>query len=210
MEPQWLTWAKALQALAQTGQHFTENPYDRDRYQQIETIAVEMMAAHSNTDPAIIRQLFDQQSGYATPKVDVRGAVFKGDALLLVREKLDGGRWTLPGGWADVNDTPSAAVLREIYEEAGYEARAVKLIGVLDRTKQGHPPHPFHTYKLFFLCDLIRETPDVAPHDHETSEATFFSEQALPADLSLDRITAAQIARCFEHHRHPELPTDFD
>jgi ADP-ribose pyrophosphatase YjhB (NUDIX family) len=210
MEPKWLEWAKALQALSQTGLHFTENVYDRDRYEQIRDIAIEMMAAQSGADPAYLRTLFDGQTGYTTPKVDVRGVVFKEDAMLLVREKMDEGRWTLPGGWADVNDTPSSAVEREIYEETGYRARAAKVLAVYDRSRQGHDPYPFHVYKLYFLCELLDDSPDAAKHDHETGEATFFCQEELPSDLSTGRITAAQLNRFFEHYRNPDLPTDFD
>lgn len=213
MEPKWLEWAKALQALSQTGLAFTENVYDRDRYQQLGDIAAEIASAYSGIEKKVVRGVFDEQVGYATPKVDVRGAVFKGDALLMVRENLDNGRWTLPGGWADVNDTPSDAVIREIYEESGYRARAVKLIAVWDRTRQGHPPYLFHAYKLFFLCELINETPELVPHTHETDEATFFHEDELPTEIneiSMGRVLPQQLARCFEHHRHPQLPTEFD
>ncbi len=209
-QPKWLEWAKAIQALSQIGLAFTENAFDRDRYQQLGAIAADIMATYTEVDPSVIQNLFDQQSGYATPKVDVRGAVFKDDKLLMVREKLDNGLWTLPGGWADVNDTPTDSVIREIYEESGYRARVVKLIAAWDRTKQGHPPYIFHAYKLFFLCELISDTPEIAPHTHETGDATFFSEADLPTDISLGRVLAHQLARCFEHHRHPELPTEVD
>ena len=210
MEPRWLEWARRLQAISQIGLNFTENPYDRERYTQIRDLAIEMLALHTGTDTAYLRDLFDQQTGYATPKVDVRGVVFRDDAILLVREKLDNGRWSLPGGWADVGDTPSEAVEREIYEESGYRARTVKILAVYDRDKQGHPPYPFRAYKLFFRCELLDDNPDAARHDHETSEATFFRESEIPADLSIGRVTAGQISRFFEHLRNPSLPTDFD
>jgi ADP-ribose pyrophosphatase YjhB (NUDIX family) len=210
MEPKWLEWARTLQAISQIGLHFTVNVFDRERFAQIRDLAAEMMAAHTGTDTAYIRDLFDQQAGYATPKVDVRGVVFRGDALLMVREKLDEGRWTIPGGWADVQDTPSEAVEREIYEESGYRTLAVKVLAVYDRNKQGHPPYPFRAYKLFFRCELLDDRPEIAPHDHETGEATFFHEHEIPADISTGRVTAAQIARFFEHLRQPDLPTDFD
>jgi len=210
MEPKWLEWARELQAIAQNGLTFSENVYDRERYKQVRDLAVEIMATYTGENAEHLRDLFDRQAGYATPKIDVRGVVFKGDALLLVREIQDHGRWTLPGGWADINDTPSEATIREVYEESGYRARVVKVLAVYDRTKQGHPPYPFHTYKLFFECELLDETPVPNPHDHETGEATFFTEDHIPADLSVMRVTAAQIARFFEHHRNPTLPTDFD
>ena len=210
MEPQWIAWARQMQALAQSGLVFSPNVYDRDRYRQLQRLAAEILASYTNVTAEFVNELFDQQAGYATPKVDVRGVVFKGDAMLLVRETMDEGRWTLPGGWADINDTPSKAVEREIHEETGYRARATKVLAVYDRSKQGHPAYPFHVYKLFFMCELLSERPDTAETDYETADPTFFFEPDIPQDLSLGRVTPRQIARFFEHHRQPSLPTDFD
>jgi len=205
MEPKWLKWARELQALAQSGLTYSKNPFETERYEKVREIAIEMMAEHSDLDAERIRDIFASESGYATPKVDVRGVVFKGDAILLVKELRDG-RWTLPGGWADVNDSPAEATVREIYEESGYRTRAVKLLACYDRSKHRHTPHAFHIYKLFFLCELIGGEP---ADSHETSGAAFFPEDGIP-ELSLPRVTPEQIARFFEHHRHPEWPTDFD
>lgn len=210
MEPQWISWVRQMQALAQSGLAFSPNVYDRDRYQQLQRLAAEILSTYTDTAAEFISDLFDQQAGYATPKVDVRGIVFKGDTMLLVRETMDEGRWTLPGGWADINDTPSEAVEREIHEETGYRARATKVLAVYDRTKQGHPPYPFHVYKLFFMCELVSEQREAAETDYETAEPTFFLESDIPQDISLGRITPMQIKRFFEHHRQPSLPTDFD
>jgi len=159
-----------------------------------------------------LRDLFATQTGYTTPKVDVRGVVFNRDgALLLVREKQDQGRWTLPGGWADVGDTPAQAVVREIHEEAGYHTRVAKVLAVYDRETQGHPPYLFSAYKLFFRCELLDAQPDSVSHMHETSDASFFHEADLPlTELSLGRVLPSQLLRFFEHYRQPELPTDFD
>jgi ADP-ribose pyrophosphatase YjhB (NUDIX family) len=205
MAPQWLEWTQRLQAIAQTGLTFAADPYDIERYEQIRALAAEIATGYSDADLAFIQNLFAEQSGYATPKVDVRGAVFRDDMILLVKERSDGG-WTLPGGWADVGDSPSDAVVREIVEESGYQTRAVKLLAVYDRNKHGHPPYPFHAYKLFFLCELIG---GAAATSGETEEVEFFREDALP-ELSLTRVVPAQIARLFAHYRHPEWPADFD
>ena len=210
MQPKWLEWAKKIQALSQAGLTYTEGVFDRDRYLQLRDLAAEIMAAYSDTDLSIIKELFQQQAGYPTPKVDVRGVVFKNGEMLLVREKLDGDRWTLPGGWADANDTPAEAVTREVLEETGYPTRATKLLACLDRNKQGHPPFPFHVYKLYFRCELLDETPVPHLHEHETGESRFFREEELPADISTGRVTAAQLHRFFEHFHQPDLPTDFD
>ncbi len=206
MEPKWLEWAKSLQAEAQNGLTFATNEFEVERYKHIMDIAFEMMASKSDADLAHVKDLFKDVEGYATPRVDVRGAVFKDDKILLVKEKSDGG-WTLPGGWADPNETPSRSVEREVLEESGYEVRAVKVFAVFDRAKQGHtPPFPYHVYKLFFLCELKggKKTASI-----ETDDADFFEEGNIPA-LSRARTSSRQIKVCFEHHRAPGLPADFD
>jgi hypothetical protein len=143
MNPQWLDWMQRLQAIAQTGLAYAQDPYDIERYEAVREIAVEMAAAHTGTELSYVRNLFAGQVGHATPKVDVRAVVFRDDAILLVRERAEG-RWTLPGGWADINESPSEAVVREAYEESGYRIRAVKLLALYDRNKHAHPPYPFH------------------------------------------------------------------
>jgi ADP-ribose pyrophosphatase YjhB (NUDIX family) len=205
-EPAWLAWARALQAIAQTGLHFAKDGFDAERYEQVREIAAHMLKAGSGEPVARILEMFRSDSGYATPKVDVRGAAFKDDRILLVQERSDG-RWALPGGWADVNQTAAESVQREIEEESGYTARALKLAAVWDRSRQGHhPPEPLYVYKLFFVCAL---TGGAARASHESAAAEFFAEDALPA-LSIARVTERQIRRMFEHWRHPDLPTDFD
>jgi ADP-ribose pyrophosphatase YjhB (NUDIX family) len=201
----WLEWAKRLQALAQNGITYCDDFYDRERYEAVREIAAEMMATRSPEDVDFVRNLFAHEVGAATPKVDVRAAVFRDDTILLVKERSDG-FWTLPGGWADVNEPPSRAVEREVYEESGYRTRAVKLLAVLDRDLHGHPPYPFHVYKLFFQCELEG---GAATTSYEIEDVAFFTEDALPK-LSLTRVTPAEIARLFDHFRHPGWPTDFD
>ncbi|MDZ8227803.1 MULTISPECIES: NUDIX hydrolase [unclassified Nostoc] len=205
METKWLEWAQKLQAIAQNGLTYSENPFDIERYKQLRAIATEIMATYSNVEHSHVLDLFSREVGYATPKVDVRGAIFRDDTILLVKERADG-CWTLPGGWADVGESPSQVVMKEVYEESGYQARAIKLLAVYDRDKQGHPPLPFYVYKLFFKCELIGGSPSSSI---ETEEVGFFAEDALP-ELSIGRVTPAQITRLFQHYRQPDLPTDFD
>ena len=205
MEPKWLEWVKKLQAIAQNGLTYTENPFDVERYKSLRAITVEIMASYSNMEPSYVADLFAREGGYATPKVDVRGAVFRGDTILLVREREDG-CWTLPGGWADVGESPSEVVVREIYEESGYHTRATKLLSVYDRSKHGHPPLVHHVYKLFFQCELVSGSPSASI---ETDEVAFFGENEIP-ELSLGRVVPAQLTRIFQHYRHPDWPTDFD
>jgi ADP-ribose pyrophosphatase YjhB (NUDIX family) len=206
MDPRWLVWAKRLQAIAQTGLTYAKDPFDVERYQSIRLVTAEMMAAGSGEGSAdSFVKLLSTDVGYATPKVDVRAAVFRDGRLLLVREKEDG-RWTLPGGWADIGDSPSGAVVREVKEESGFDVKARKLLALLDRNLHGHPPIPYHAYKLFFLCDIVGGN---ARAEQETDAVGFFAADEIPP-LSLTRVTPAQIARLFQHSVHPEWPTEFD
>jgi ADP-ribose pyrophosphatase YjhB (NUDIX family) len=205
-DPQWLVWVRELQAIAQTGLTFASDRYDLERYQRLRAIAVAMLASGSGATVERISALFDQDLGYPTPKVDVRGAVFRGDRILLVREISDG-FWTLPGGWADVNQSARECVEREILEESGYQARALKLAAVWDYRRQRQAAsHPYSIYKFFFICEL---TGGQASPSIETSAVEFFPLDQLP-ELSLGRVSPDQIARMYEHRRNPELMTEFD
>lgn len=205
MVPRWLEWTQRLQAIAQTGLNYARDPFDVERYEQIREIAAEMAAHTSDADVDTMRALFAGEVGHATPKVDVRGVVFGQDRLLLVRERSEG-LWTLPGGWADIGESAAEATAREVFEESGYRTRAVKLLALYDRNKHPHPPYPFHTYKLFFQCELLGGEPVTSI---ETDGIEFFRVNELP-ELSVMRVTEEQIARFFEHYRHPDWPTDFD
>ncbi|NWG18580.1 MAG: NUDIX hydrolase [Chloroflexi bacterium] len=203
----WLAWVQELQAIAQTGLAYEPHIFDRERYERIRDLAAEIAAAYTGSDFAFIRDLFAGEVGHATPKVDVRGVIFQGDQIVLVKESKDGG-WTLPGGWVDVGESAAEACVREVYEESGYRTRAVKLLAVYDRSKHEHPPHIWHIYKLFFLCEADG-APEPLAANVETEAVGLFAEDAIPP-LSVGRVTPAQIRRLFEHHRHPDLPTDYD
>jgi ADP-ribose pyrophosphatase YjhB (NUDIX family) len=205
MEPAWLGWARRLNALAQTGLTFTQDQYDIERYTAIRTIAAEMIAHGAGADTGQVLDLLAADAGYATPKMDVRGVVFRDGKILLVQERSDG-LSTLPGGWADVGDSPADAVVREVREESGFETRATKLLALLDRNRHGHPPHVNHIYKVFIRCEILGGTPTTS---HEIQEVGFFGEGEIP-DLSLTRNVPTQIARMFEHYRQPDLPADLD
>ena len=200
-----LEWARQVQAIAQNGLAFTHDPFDRERYTQLTELVAQLLARELEMPIDAARALWSDEQGYATPKVDVRGGVFIESRVLLVRERSDG-RWTLPGGWVDVNDAPSEAVAREILEESGYQARPVKLAALLDKNRHPHPAGVHHIYKLFFLCEL---TGGAAAVSAETDAAEFFPLQALPP-LSTGRVLATQIERLYQHHLDPSLPTDFD
>lgn len=204
--PNWLRWAQRLQAIAQNGLTYAKDPFDVERFNQVRQVAAEILASASESANAeSLVEEFQRNFGYATPKVDVRAAVFHNDRVLLVKERSDNG-WTLPGGWADIGDSPSAAALREIREESGYEATVKKLAAVYDRELHDHPPYPFHAYKLFFVCELAG---GAARPSIETTAVDFFAEKDIPS-LSLPRVTPVQIQHMFDHYRHPEWPTSFD
>jgi ADP-ribose pyrophosphatase YjhB (NUDIX family) len=205
-DPQWLSIARELRAIAQTGLAFTADGFDRQRYERVRELAGSMLALGSGADYGVILGILLADKGYATPKVDVRGAAFVDGRVLLVREISDG-KWTLPGGWADVNQTAGECVVREIAEESGFEARVLKLAAVHDYQRSNHPGrHIDSIYKMFFICEI---TGGAARVSDETSEVAFFPRDALPP-LSLGRTTAAQIDRMFQHAQRPELSADFD
>lgn len=200
-----LDWARKVRAIAQNGLQFTHDAFDRDRYEKLQALTDSIVADELGLPVEQVKALWQYDPGYVTPKVDVRGAVFRGESILLVRERSDG-KWSLPGGWVDINDSPSEAVVREIYEESGFRARPVKLAALFDRQRHPHPPSMYHIYKLLFLCEL---TGGEAKISNETDAIEFFPLTSLP-ELSTGRVTRGQIERMLEHHRHRELPTDFD
>jgi ADP-ribose pyrophosphatase YjhB (NUDIX family) len=203
--PDWLRWAQRIQSIAQTGLTYAADPYDRERYEQLREVAVEMAATGFGEEAEDLRPVFASGMGYPTPKVDVRAVVFRDDELLLVREARTQ-RWTFPGGWADVGDTPAVAAERETLEESGYQVRAEKLLAVLDKTRHEHPPSLDYTYKILIGCRLEGGAPRTS---HEVDVVGFFDEQAIP-ELDIDRTTPGQIVLAFTHHRDPTLPTAFD
>jgi ADP-ribose pyrophosphatase YjhB (NUDIX family) len=206
MEPKWLEWAKRLQALSQNGLTYAKDPFDRERYEQIQHIAAEMFAEKAGAKIEDVLDLFSREKDYATPKVDVRGAVFKDGRILLVKERSDG-RWSLPGGWADVGESPSESVEREVWEESGFQVKAKRLGALYDRGKHPHKPlMHYHIYKLFFICEI---TGGRATTSSETEQVAFFEESDLP-ELSITKILPEQIAKMFEYYRRDEMPTYFD
>jgi ADP-ribose pyrophosphatase YjhB (NUDIX family) len=208
-DPDWLIWAREVEAIAQSGLHYVKDPFDRERYEHLLALAARMMATGSRGDSTVIENLFRQQSGYATPKLEVRIAAFDPqNRVLMVREVLDQDRWTLPGGWADVNLTPAQNAAKEVLEETGYNVRITKLAMAFDRDHQGHtPPEPFSITKLFFIADVIGGE---AKTSIETSAVSFFAKDEIPADLSTGRILPHEIDLLFAHRADPSRPADFD
>ncbi len=202
----WISIATELKAISQAGKTFARNDYERQRHEKIEWIAAQILSRHTDLEADEIRMMLQKDCGYPTPKADCRGVVFKDNKILLVKEIADG-LWTLPGGWCDIGLTSSENVVREVHEEAGFDVRAVKLLAVYDRNRQGHTPlYPFDIYKMFFLCEITGGSPKTSS---ETSDVRFFTENEIPP-LSQARTLPHQIKRFFEHLRNPNLPTDFD
>lgn len=200
--------ALTLLAVAQNGLSFTEDPFDRKRYEQVRRCGEELLGLISEGGPEQIRAAVAMDSGYMTPKVSVRGAIFdSSERILLVQERADG-CWTLPGGWCDVLESPAEAVAKEVREEAGLVVDVDKLVAVVDQDKQGRGSGRlplFHVYKLFFLC---RERGRVAPEDTETSAIDWFDVDALPP-LSAS-VVEDQLQLMRTHWRNPDLATVFD
>jgi ADP-ribose pyrophosphatase YjhB (NUDIX family) len=201
----WISIGQRIQAIAQTGLTYARDPYDVERYGELSAIAAAMIAGPEPEKITLASHWFAAEAGYATPKVDVRAAVFQDNRLLLVRESEDG-CWTLPGGWAEVGQSAGESVEREVHEESGYIVKAVKLLACWDRNKHPHPSIPFHAYKLVFRCKLLGGAPTASS---ETTEVGFFGENEIPA-LSLTRTLPEQIRFVFESLRDPSAPTVFD
>lgn len=208
--PQLLALAQRLQALAQAGIAYQTNGYDLERYSEIREISAKLLQELTEEPFEKIMRVFASGDGYQTPKVDIRAVVFRGqEEVLMVREKIDGGRWTLPGGWADVGYTPFEVAAKETEEESGLVVEPVRLLALLDKRKHAHPPQPWYVYKAFIRCEerggsLIQETA-------ETGGARWFRQDELNhVELSLDRTTPEQLEMMFEFARNPALPTVCD
>jgi ADP-ribose pyrophosphatase YjhB (NUDIX family) len=201
-----LAHAQRLQAIAQAGIAYPSTPYDVERYQEIRRLSVQLLQEITDEPLDKILRVFASETGYQTPKVDVRAALFRGaEEILLVKEKIDGGRWTLPGGWADVGLTPFEVAAKEVYEETGLLVKPVRLVALLDKRKHSHPPQPWYVYKVFIQCEV--EGGELKQMTPETSGAAWFRRDDLPTlSLSTDRVTASQLERLFPFAADPNLP----
>lgn len=204
--PNWLTWARTIQSIANNGLLFCENDYDLERYLKLQQIAAHMVAYAADLDQEDVLANFRLGNGYATPKVDVRGAVVNDQGeLLMVREKVDDG-WTLPGGWAEVGDLPSESAEREVWEETGYQVKACRLVGVYDTNRDGDLGFR-HAYKLVFLCELIGGE---AATSNETSEIGWFLPDQIPQPFSGSRTNRRQVEDVFAAVGDSTAATIFD
>lgn len=206
-EPEILTWIKRIQALGATGVHFAESEYDRERYVEMVSLSHRLLAVLGEVTVESIQTIFnDVGAGYATPKIDVRGAVIRDGKILLVKEKVDG-LWTLPGGYADTGISAADNVVKEISEEAGLDVTADRLYAVLHKARHNYDVDARDFYKLFFLCSNPgQQSPRPGS---ETDGADFFAPDALPP-LSTGRTIADNITDAFRYHDNPSMALRFD
>ncbi|MGV3026455.1 NUDIX hydrolase [Clostridium thermobutyricum] len=205
MESKWLTWAKELQSIAQAGEHYSKDKFDIERFNRIREISVEILNEYTDIDNEKIRDLFCNEKGYQTPKVDVRGVVFKDGKILLVQEQIDN-KWALPGGWAEYNLSLKENVEKEIFEEAGIKAKAKSIIAIHQNSKHSERPSAYGVYKVFILCEYISGE---FIENIETSKSWYFTLEKLP-ELSLGRNNRSQLEMCFNWISEDKRETQFD
>ncbi len=202
---QWLDWARELEAMAQTGLTFSHNEYDNERFKRLYEIAAAITAMHTQLSNQEVFEDFCMQSGYATPKVDVRAAIVRDGRILLVQEKSDE-CWCMPGGWADVGDVPSQAAVRDVKEESGYEVIAKRVIGVYDANRSGSPMDFYHAVKLIYWCEIIGGRPRSS---YETLAVDFFDFEQLPV-LSINRTSEKHLRHVRAFIENTDRPAFFD
>ena len=201
----WLEWAKRIQSISQTGLTYVKDVYDRERYEALRNLSAEILAEYSEEDMEKVKSLFVNEKGYQTPKVDVRAVVFKGEQILLVREKTEN-CWALPGGYCDIGLSPSENAVKEVKEESGYDVVPIRLLALLDSHKHPHPLQPYQYYKVFILCEIVGGEESVGV---ETKDVGFFSEDHLPP-LSKNRNVESQLKLLFEYLQNPSKDVIFD
>lgn len=204
MDKKWLDWAIELQSLAQGGLTYTENVYDRERYDRIRMIAAEMLAYQTEIPLVKVKDLFCNETGYQTPKLDTRAAIFKDEKILLVQE--NNGKWSLPGGWVDVNVSVKENTIKEVKEEAGLDVTADKIIAVQDRAKHNLPVYAYSICKVFVLCSVIGGQFE---KNIETLASGYFAEDDLP-ELAAEKNNEEQIKMCFRAYRDKNWEVLFD
>jgi ADP-ribose pyrophosphatase YjhB (NUDIX family) len=202
--PNWLRWAREIFSLSQSGLAYSGNQYDIERYKRLQEITAEIIESQSTLSKESAMDSFSMQAGYITPKVDVRGAVVHEGKILLIQERADG-HWAMPGGWADLGNSPSSVAEREVWEESGYRVKTEKVVAVLDANRI-EPMEFYHAYKIIFLCKLLDGEPRTS---HETLAVDFFDLNHLPP-LSVYRTNESMLQEVFAHVEDPNRPAAFD
>jgi ADP-ribose pyrophosphatase YjhB (NUDIX family) len=200
----WIEWAREIFSLSQSGLTYSGNEYDIGRYKRLQELTAEMIASESDITKESALDSFSMQAGYITPKVDVRGAVVQDGKILLIQERADG-KWAMPGGWADLGNSPASVAEREVWEESGYRVKAEKVVAVIDANRI-EPFEFYHAYKLIFLCKLLDGEPRLS---YETLAVDFFDPNHLPP-LSIYRTNESMVQEVFAHIQDPNRPTAFD
>ena len=201
----WLNWAIEIQSLAQAGLAYTNNVYDIERYERLREISAEIISEKSDLSLEKTKDLFCNETGYQTPKIDTRAAIFKDDKILLVHE--NNGTWSLPGGWCDVLESVKSNTVKEVREETGLDAVAKKIIAVQDRNKHNKPIYAYGVCKIFVLCDVISGKFE---KNIETTEINYFSLEDLPDNLAEEKTNKEQIEMCFKAFKDANWQVQFD
>jgi len=200
----WIAWAREIFSMSQAGLTYSQNEFDIERYKRLQEITAEMIESQSGLSKESVLESFSMQAGYATPKIDVRGAVVRDNKILLIQERMDG-RWAMPGGWADLGNAPASVAEREVWEESGYHVKAEKVVAVIDANRI-EPMEFYHAFKIIFLCTLIGGEPQTS---YETLAVGFFDPNDLPP-LSLYRTDESMLREVFAHIQDPNRRTAFD
>lgn len=201
----WLKWAIEIQSLSQIGLAYTKDVYDRERYERLREISAEMLAKKTELSIEKVKDLFCNETGYQTPKLDTRAAIFRNNKILLVHE--NNGTWSLPGGWCDVLESIKSNTEKEVREETGLNVRAVKIISIQDRNKHNKPVYAYGVCKIFVLCEVINGN---FVENIETTEIRYFSLQDLPHNLAEEKTNKEQIEMCFKAYLNENWQTQFD
>ena len=199
-----MEWAKELQFIAQAGLTYTKDPFDKERFERVREIAAEIMSLQSGLSLAKVKDLFCNETGFQTPKLDTRAAIFKDNKILLVEE--NDGTWSMPGGWLDVMETVKSNTVKEVKEEAGLDVEAVRVIALHDRNLHNQPPYAYNVCKVFVLCEVKGGCfhPNI-----ETVGSGYFGLDELPP-LSVDKNSYQQIEMCFTAHSDKDWQVEFD
>ena len=201
----WLKWAIEIQGLAQSGLAYTTNVYDIERYERLREISAEMIEEKSNINLEKVKDLFCKETGYQTPKIDTRAAIFKDNKILLVHE--NNGTWSLPGGWCDVLESVKSNTIKEVKEEAGLDVKATKIIAVQDRNKHNRPIYVYGICKIFVMCEIIGGE---FKENIETTEMKYFALDELPENFANEKCTKEQIEMCFKAKDDDNWQVQFD
>ncbi len=201
----WLKWAIEIQSLAQAGLTYTDNVYDIERYERLREIAAEIIEEKSNISLEKVKDLFCNENGYQTPKIDTRAAIFKDDKILLTHE--NNGTWAMPGGWCDVLESVASNTIKEVKEETGLDVETIKIISIQDRNKHNKPIYAYGVCKIFVLCNVIGGE---FIENIETTEIKYFSLDKIPNNLAEEKTNNEQIEMCFKAYKDEKWQTQFD